>query len=166
MQLLRAGLFILCLAPTAHAGPLPQPDGPVLLTIGGLIKDPNADDTIQFDLPMLEALGHSEIATSTIWTDGVHKFTGVPLDTLLAAVGAGGTTVRAQALNDYTVDVPVLDARPDGPIIAYAMDGQPMSVRDKGPLWLIYPYDAKAEYKTEVIYSRSIWQLDRMDILR
>ena len=56
------------------------------------------------------------------------------------------------------------DAVEEGPIVAYEMDGKLMSRRDKGPLWLIYPYSSNAEYRTEVIYSRSIWQLDRMAI--
>jgi hypothetical protein len=41
-----------------------------------------------------------------------------------------------------------------------------MSVRDKGPLWLIYPYDSKAEYQSETIYSRSIWQLVKIDLTK
>ena len=52
-----------------------------------------------------------------------------------------------------------------GPIIAYMMNGEEMSVRNKGPLWLVYPYDLNHEYRSEVIYSRSIWQLDRIDVL-
>jgi hypothetical protein len=46
------------------------------------------------------------------------------------------------------------------------MDGNAMSVRDKGPLWVIYPYDSDAAYRTEVIYSRSIWQLDRLEVVQ
>jgi hypothetical protein len=40
-----------------------------------------------------------------------------------------------------------------------------MSVRDKGPLWVIYPYDAVPEYKSERIYARSIWQLVSIEVL-
>ena len=40
-----------------------------------------------------------------------------------------------------------------------------MSIRDKGPLWVVYPYDSSADYRTEVIYSRSIWQLDRIEVV-
>jgi hypothetical protein len=40
-----------------------------------------------------------------------------------------------------------------------------MSVRDKGPLWVIYPYDSD-DYRSEVIYSRSIWQLDRLEVVQ
>jgi hypothetical protein len=39
-----------------------------------------------------------------------------------------------------------------------------MSVRDKGPLWLVYPYDSAAKYQSEVVFSRSIWQLNRLEI--
>jgi hypothetical protein len=68
------------------------------------------------------------------------------------------------AVNDYLVEVPVTDAVDGGPIIAYAVDGAQMSLRDKGPLWLIYPYDSDAKYRTEEIYARSIWQLDRINV--
>jgi hypothetical protein len=40
-----------------------------------------------------------------------------------------------------------------------------MSLRDKGPLWIIYPYDSKSDFRTEVVYSRSIWQRDRLEAL-
>ena len=75
-------------------------------------------------------------------------------------------TLRATAINDYTVEIPVSDAVEGGPIIAYSVDGKPMSVRDKGPLWVIYPYDSGAQYRSEVIYSRSIWQLDRIEVVK
>ena len=32
------------------------------------------------------------------------------------------------------------------------------------PLWLIYPYDHNQAYQAELIYSRSIWQLVRLDL--
>ena len=38
-----------------------------------------------------------------------------------------------------------------------------MSRRDKGPLWVIYPYHDNIDYRSETIYSRSIWQLDRIE---
>ena len=44
----------------------------------------------------------------------------------------------------------------------YLRNGEPMSVRDKGPLWVVYNFDSNPEFQTEVMYSRSIWQLDRI----
>lgn len=72
--------------------------------------------------------------------------------------------MKSIALNDYAVDIPVSDAVADGPIVAYLMNDQPMPVRDKGPLWIVYPFDSKAEYRTEAIYSKSIWQLSRIEL--
>jgi hypothetical protein len=43
-------------------------------------------------------------------------------------------------------------------------NGASMTVRDKGPLWIIYPYDARRDYRTEIHYSRSVWQLEQIDV--
>lgn len=149
---------------SAAADTLPAPKGAVLLTISGELTHTNGDGIAAFDLEMLRALGESDIVTETIWTPGSHTFTGVRLKTLLEHVGATGRTVKATAINDYGVPIPVTDATDEGPIVAYEMDGNLMSRRDKGPLWVIYPFSSSSDYRTEVIYSRSIWQLDRMII--
>ncbi|MFD1341117.1 molybdopterin-dependent oxidoreductase [Litorisediminicola beolgyonensis] len=162
---LALGLALTGLGLPVAAEPLPAPEGPVVLTVRGAISSTNGDDAAAFDMEMLRAVGERSFETSTIWTDGTHSFTGVSLDALLAAVGAEGTTIKATALNDYAVEIPVSDAIPDGPIIAYEMDGAQMSRRDKGPLWVIYPFDSTDSYRSETVYSRSIWQLDRIEIL-
>ena len=151
------------LAPSM-AAELDAPAGDILLTVTGAVTVTNRGDTAVFDLGLLEALPQVEFTTATIWTQGEHRFTGVTLEALLDAVGAEGTMLNATAINDYSVEIPVSDAVAGGPIVAYRMDGEPMSVRDKGPLWVVYPYDDVREYRSEVIYSRSIWQLDRIDV--
>ena len=35
-----------------------------------------------------------------------------------------------------------------------------MSLRDKGPLWVVFPYDASEEFRRDEIYAQSIWQVD------
>lgn len=157
-------LLSLGLSSATYADDLSTPSGDVILTISGEITADNGNGAAAFDLEMLQALEATEITTDTNWTEGVHRFTGVRLDTLLEHVGASGMTISAVAINDYSVDIPTSDAQEDGPIVAYAMDGQPMSRRDKGPLWVIYPYASSNKFRTEVVYSRSIWQLDRMEI--
>lgn len=147
------------------AGNLDQPAGEVVLTVSGAPKAENAGEAAQFDLAMLERLGAVEFETSTIWTQGVQHFEGVPLNHLVDHLGITGTTLRATAINDYSVDIPLADAVEGGPIIAFKLNGEEMSVRDKGPLWIVYPYDSKSEYQSEVVYSRSIWQLDRIEVI-
>lgn len=153
------------LALPALAEDLAMPTGDVILTVSGPLTTTNVDGTAQFDLEMLEALDATTFETTTIWTEGEHSFTGVSLDLLADKLGLEGETLRATAINDYAVDVPLSDAVEGGPIVAYRMDGDTMSVRDKGPLWIVYPYDSDADYRTEVVYSRSIWQLDRIEVV-
>lgn len=148
------------LAPAAQAET--QNEEPILI-VTGRINAPEGE--IAFTRAALEALPVSTLETSTIWTEGRHEFTGVALADLLKSVGAPDRGVRATALNDYSVEIPAQDAAPGAALIAYKMDGAPMSIREKGPLWIVYPFDSQAKFRTEVAYSRSIWQLDRIEVL-
>lgn len=141
------------------------PTGPVILTVSGQVEQLNGDGVAVFDVAGLEALGTRTIETTTIWTTGKQTFEGVALGDLLAAVGAKGSAVRATALNDYAVEIPLEDAADGAALLAFRMDGVELSPRDKGPIWVVYPYDTGDEFQTEVIYSRSIWQLNRIEVL-
>ncbi len=145
---------------------LPEPSGPVLLTVTGDFTVKSIDGTARFDLGMLQALPRAEFETTTIWTDGVMRFTGVPLSALLERLQIASATIRAQAINDYSVDIPLAEITEDIPIVAYYLNGEPMSRREKGPLWIVYPYDQDADYRSETVYSRSIWQLDRIEAVQ
>lgn len=159
-----ASVIALLAAPMFAEG-LPAPSGDVILTVTGAGVT-NMGGAAALDLAMLEEMGGTEIETSTIWTEGKQTFEGVPLEALIDRLEIEGETLSAVAINDYAVEIPTSDAVEGGPIIAYKMNGNPMSVRDKGPLWVIYPYDSDPAYQTEVIYSRSIWQLDRLDVVQ
>lgn len=144
---------------------LPPPEGPVILTVTGQIGATNAEGHVALDVALLTEIGLTKIDTNTIWTSGVQHFEGVLLADFIAAVGAKGSALRATALNDYAVEIPLSDAVAGGPILAFRMNGVDLSPRDKGPIWIVYPYDQHTDYQTEVIYSRSIWQLDRIEVL-
>lgn len=154
------------LTSTAWAEDVPMPQGEVVLTVSGDVSTTNVEETLTFDRQMLATLPVTTFETSTIWTDGVHTFTGISLADFAKFIGMGNGQFLATAINDYTVEIPFEDAVDGGPIIAYLMDGVEVSVRDKGPLWVIYPYDSDADYRSEVVYSRSIWQLDRVEIVQ
>ncbi|MEO8241751.1 MAG: oxidoreductase [bacterium] len=162
----RLGLLaLLLLTGPSMSSTLPQRTGPVVLTVFGLDPARFQDSTVEFDVPMLESLATAEIETSSIWTDGTHRYTGVMLATLANYLNVGDATLKFHALNDYSIEFPAVEARNTGPLLAYEVDGELMPVRDKGPIWLIYPYDSGDEYRTDTIYSRSIWQLDRIEVL-
>jgi hypothetical protein len=168
-DVLRKGILLVSLicglSAPAVAGGLASPTGDVILDVSGSIAQSNAAaGHAQFDLPMLQQMPVAVIKTATPWFDGVHKLSGVKLSDLLKAVGAAGATIHAIALNDYMVEIPLADAEKDGVIIAYAYDDQPMSVRDKGPLWVIYPLTEHPDLNTPEIQSKMIWQLKAMTI--
>lgn len=159
-------LAFLALAAPLPAQDLPPLAGPVVLTVTGLDPAAYPGGQLTLDMAMLRALPADQFTTSTIWTEGTHTYTGVMLKTLAVAVRAGDRDLELHALNDYTVQIPAGEATATAPLIAYAVDGAPMSVRDKGPLWVIYPFDDGAEFRTDTTFSRSIWQLDRIEVLR
>jgi hypothetical protein len=146
----------------ASAGSLPVPAGKVILSISGKIDTANAEGNANFDREMLERLGMQEVVTTTPWHNGQVKFEGVPLDRLMKAVGANGDHVTALALNDYSTDIPIDDFAKFGTILALKRDGDYMPVKDKGPLFIVYPYDSKPELKAQMYYSRSAWQVNRI----
>ena len=154
------------LALAAAADPLPEPEGAVVLVVGGAIGRGNGDGTARFDLDMLKSLPRTEFATSTVWTEGVSTYSGVLLRDLLDAVAADGSRLVAHAIDGYQTVIPLDELHPDGPIVAFLRDGAPMSVRARGPLWVIYPFDDNPAYRNDTTYGRSIWQLTRIDIER
>lgn len=158
-----AAFAVLPVAPLS-AQTLPAATDEVILTVSGDITNTNADGALALDAALLASLPQHEFTTSTIWTEGTATYSGVLLRDLLAAAGATGATVKLTALNDYQITMPAADAAEDGPLLAVLVDGKPMSVRDKGPVWLVYPYDDNAAYRTEQTYARSIWQLNRIEI--
>lgn len=161
---LAAGLVLVTLAGFAAAEGLPHPKGRVILTLSGQIGQPNRGKDAVFDMVMLEALPQHSFTTRTPWYDRPVKFTGPLLSDVLAAAKVQGKVINASAINDYTIRIPLNDARDHGVIVARLLDDQPMAVRDKGPLFVVYPFDSKAELRSSVYYERSIWQLKRMSI--
>jgi len=143
---------------------LPEPDGRVLLTISGEIAVTNRGGEAAFDRAMLQNLGMRELRTRTDWTEGEQVFKGPLLRTVLDRVGADGTTLEAIALNDYSVEIPAADADDHEVIIAMRRNGERMTVRNKGPLWVVYPHPHPGSDKPNPHAPKMIWQLAKIDV--
>ncbi|MFT6557467.1 MAG: hypothetical protein ACJAYR_001325 [Sneathiella sp.] len=162
-------LLISALAATvffsSSASSLEKPSTPVLLEISGNITQSNSDGSkALIDRSLLTSLPRTKIDTMTPWTDGRTVFEGVLVRDLLDLVGADGKTVQAIAINDYMVEIPMEDFVKYDVIVADHKNGDTMSIRDKGPLWIIYPWNTNPELVNEVYHSRSIWQLRKLVI--
>lgn len=152
-------------AQTKPAAVLTKPEGQVILTISGEIENGTSGDIAEFDLDTLKQLGTLDIETETPWTEGKIRFTGVLARDVMDLVGATGRSISAIALNDYSVSIPFEDFDKYDVIIATERDGAPMRIRDRGPLWVIYPWSDNAELRNELYYSRSIWQLRSIEVV-
>jgi hypothetical protein len=148
----------------AYAASLAMPTERPILTISGKISVTNKDNTAQFDRKMLESMGLEAVETTTPWHEGKVRFEGVPLDELMKQVGASGQRVVVTALNDYTTEIPIDDFAKFNVILAIKRNGEYMSVRDKGPLFVIYPYDSSPDLKSQTYYARSAWQVAKIDV--
>jgi hypothetical protein len=141
---------------------IPAPSQTPILTVSGRINVTNVDGAARFDRAMLEAMGMQRIETTTPWYSGTVSFEGVSLAKLMQAVGAEGDRVSVVALNDYSSEIPIEDFAKYNVILALKRDGEYMPVRDKGPLFVIYPYDSVPELKHQKFYSRSVWQVAKI----
>lgn len=146
----------------ATAEPLSKPRAKPVLVISGAIQNTNNGNVAEFDREMLEAVGMQKIQTTSPWYDKRTNFEGVSLDKLMTLVGAQGTKITAIALNDYTTGLPISDFKEFNVILALKRDGHYMPVRDKGPLFIIYPYDSDPQLQSQTYYTRSAWQVAKI----
>jgi hypothetical protein len=158
-------LAALLLAPIAQADPSWQepPANPVILTVtGDLACCPSGK--AYFDLARLDALPQTEVKTLTPWTEQSDSFRGVRLSELLERLGAQGSTLDAMALNDYSTHFSSEAALRYPVILATRKNQQLMRVRDKGPIWIIYPLDDYPALRNEAHHHAMVWQLKSLSV--
>lgn len=146
--------------------PIPVPTAETVLTIGGSVSKPNAGSTVIFDLGTLERMGLVRYTVHDPWLDEDVEFTGVLLADLLDTVGASpeAQMVHLVALDDYEVDVSVADARRWPILLATQANGKPMSVADKGPTRIVFPYDQYPEINPVKYEPLWIWQVESLEV--
>lgn len=139
---------------------------PLALDITGNISRFTDLSTKTYHLSEADILGMPQytITTSTSWT-AKSVFKGIRLVDVLKRVGAWGQQIRANTYDGYIYTIPVQDAQKYGVILAYERDGIPLTLRDFGPLFVIYPRDA---YRSELINfeteAKFVWQLKSLEI--
>lgn len=135
-----------------------------MLTLTGRVHAPNLARQADFDMKILERMAQTSFTTRTPWYAHARRFTGPLLRDVLIAARAEGTQLQLNSLNDYRVMFPVDDAMRYDVIIARLIDGQAIAVRDKGPLFVIYPFDNHPELRSSTHYSRCAWQLRSIEV--
>lgn len=161
-------LILLCLiglsSTISFATELPQSEGRVILTVSGNISRTNHEQNARFDRRMLAQLPQHTLTTQTPWTEKPHTYEGVLLWDLLQSLGASGQHVTALALNGYQSDIK-MDIIQSYPILLAMKDnGTQMRVRNKGPLWIIYPISEYPELDAPKHYEGMVWQLSALEV--
>lgn len=164
MKLITVLLTALSLTSLCHAENLPQPTGKVILSITGKITHTQDGESAHFDLASLQQIDSDTFNLHTRWSDRIHEYHGPLLSALLEKVGANGDRLHLTALNDYSITLERDYIEKYQPILAWRDDGKKMSVRDKGPLWLLLPHDKYPELNSESNTGNMIWQLRRIEI--
>lgn len=145
---------------------LPAPTGKVLLRITGNVGEPNVGDEAHLDLALLQSLPAAEFTTTTPWSgDDILTFKGVRIDALLEAVGVDPMAeFTANALDKYSAVFGGVDVVTYPVIIAYEENGSLISVRQLGPLRIMFPFDDHPELLNTGNHTMSVWQLLEMNI--
>ena len=103
------------------------------------------------------------VKTSTPWHTAT-TFSGISGADFIRVTGAAGQAVTVRAINDYQTTIPISDLRDLGILFVTRMNGKRISVRQKGPVFVIYPFDQRPELKSELYYGRSIWQVNKITV--
>lgn len=158
-------LLLLLLPQAAQAScQMKEPQGAVILAVEGQISNCNHGMGVHFDIAMLEALPKTEVKTQNPWEVGEVTYEGVLLRDLAQAVGVTGTVLAFKALNDYSVDIDVADTQAVGVILAYKRNGEYMPVREKGPLFVVFPFSEMSANDLQKRYGQSVWQVAKITV--
>ena len=156
MDLARRGLLATLALPRIAAAATDP-----VLEVRGAIAAPSPR---RLGLAALDAIGSEPLTTRTPWTQGPQHFSGLPIERLLAAVDAQGTVLRAIALNDYAVTMPVERLVASEGFLATRQDGAPIPLRQRGPFWIVFPWTRRPELEDADHRQRAVWQLHVIEI--
>lgn len=135
----------------------------VLSVIGGdgqVVKTYSMDD--------LDALDQTTYVTTNAYVDEPAEYSGPLLRALLEdaeQVSTPQSAVKLAAIDDYMVDIPMTDVLKYDVILATRRDAKTMSLREKGPIWIMYPISDHEELKDSLYSGRLVWQLKSVQVI-
>lgn len=122
------------------------------------------DALAEYNQSTIEEIGLRVVETETPWTDGIIRFEGVSLKAVLNESGIEGKDVTGLAIDDYAATLPVSVIETYDPIIATRMNGELMTVDNKGPFWIMFDFDDIAEEESVELRSFAVWHLNELEV--
>lgn len=162
MKTLLATLF--CMMPLLLSGHVHSADdaADIVLKISG--KDCcNHNGKMEYTRQQLLALPQTSVTTTTPWTKGTHVYRGVLLRSLLDTLDISAKSIKVTAQNDYFAAIPREDVEKYPVLLAIEEDGKALTLRNKGPVWIIYPLSDHPELNIEQYHSLMVWQVLKLE---
>jgi hypothetical protein len=130
------------------------------------VKIPGDAAAVELTAEELLSLKQIEISTANDYVDGMAVFSGPLLRSVFGDYVLKPTDkIKLTALNDYSTEMPAAEAIDYDVILAMTMNGNALSVREKGPLWVIYPMSDHKELQVPEFNDRLVWQLSKVEII-
>jgi hypothetical protein len=133
-----------------------------ILKIKGVVA--GRDTLVTVDLEAMDRMPRTAFSTSTPWHQAVTEFSGVLLRDLFDTIRLSGTTLQIIALNDYAVEASVSELEAADALLATRQNGEIMPISDKGPIFLVFPFDSRPELQHQSYYSRAVWQIAEINV--
>jgi len=145
------GVFFLCCSSVAGA----QAPEINLQISTGLVQS--------WSLGKVDALSQQRTTTHSPFFPGTKTFSGPLLADLLAAALSAepkeSTPIKLIALNNYSIQTTFGKLKHADAIVATRKNDLPMSIKDRGPFWIIFPLTKRPDLENEDFYRLMIWQL-------
>lgn len=119
---------------------------------------------IEFGIRDLEVFPLVSVGTETPWTNGILHFKGPLLRDILRDAGAIGNIIQVGGLDGRSAIIPREDIETYDVIVACQINGEYFGLRDRGPLWIIYPWSENSEIQTATFYERGIYHLGFLSV--
>lgn len=156
--------FISTMALVASMVPAPALAEEALFTLSGTNSKGQAVE-IPFTETLAQEIGVIELSTKVVSEgEAIRKVRGAEIDATLKKADLVGKILHVVALDGYAVDLPREDFTNYGAVFAMSIDGKKLTVRDKGPSWIIYPVSKNKELDDPVFEARSVWQLKTVTV--
>ncbi|WAP67163.1 hypothetical protein [Jiella pelagia] len=146
-------------APARASTSLDDPERPVLAV------SRNGERLAALSRSDLAAMPQTRLFTQTPWNNEPVEYEGPSVGVFLSRFsGEEEESLRLLALNDYLVTAKAGMLIEAGAILAVKENGAFMPTSSKGPVFVMFPFDAEPRLQSQRYYSRAVWQLVAIEL--
>jgi len=118
----------------------------------------------KYTLEALLTLPQYDVQTKLPWTQEAHIYSGPYLKDVLQSAKVEGGQLTLEALDYYSVSLDFQKIAKFNPILALKKDGKALTIRSKGPIWLILPIDDYPQLNAAIYNDYMVWHLVKISV--